>query len=1593
MKAFSFTALRLMCAMVASMAVTQAIAAPDTTAPTLSITHTWIAKSGTKFAFNLLLDPRDETGINQVQHRFKINSTVALPDTTPWINISPWMRGQPLVITQACTSIVIEVRALDVAGNASPIQRRIFKAPFPLSSAPNFETKFVGEKVFPGSGPTLDCRGLFGADFDGDGRDDILQVDRASGIIKVRRQQFDGTFVSNGFTVAANAVSDSAMGDFNGDGRPDLALVISGALVVYQNDGLGAGTSLQFSVMGVQGLATTGISTVVGVAAGDVTGEGKADLVITGTGDDGNAGTVAKIAILLHNDQFQLGASNHTLAFPNSSAGQVRLGDVTGDGKSDAVMIDAANNQVLLFMNKGGIFGGADDAEPSARPIATATASAPAQAIAVGDFTGDGRADLVVTLHRFGDFDVTGQFRDYLFCQYFDSRGAAPFRSNGLLDGGFGPVVASSTPFRSDVMLQDLNDDGLPELVVTNPFQTTSGTTGIGGIRGWRFNCQLDNANLLTFASSYGFSYTTGAASPHRLAAAHYQSTRADVLLASGDNAEAVQFVLSTYTASSKAGYDLLTGASTDSDSDGSPALNGLYTYYVDVGGVITYSLNYANNSEATIAGAVLDCLLPPTVSLVSADDNAPLVPAGTSKYVRWSLGDVPAHTSGVKNFTVRVLAGKEDGTIALKGNFKRGTTVLVTTPMPVIILDEPLDVKVSAVSDSDSIAGAGAHVDEVITYRMKIKNEGTGAVNGFKVGINVPLNTVYHDNSHTPDADLTEVGLFNYTGATWKNLNLAPGATVDLFFKVKVKPAVATGIVISCNTITVTRSDGTALKSPSLLTMIKSPLEISISSNKGTARPGEIIRYTLRVQNWLHKALTFGRVVNELPAGTALYRAGKNDNLDVSIGGKGNFLFPETLTDGPPPNYWNASDLSLSTVPCYDSTARIMTWALGGIPADAIRNLEYEVIVAQDIPTTSYVGSVILPLAIQNKAYNFAATTSGNARIFAGTPKGGAAANGVGAHSSLLLSTVLPVQGSELNDPPLDAPRLVLIKDAHADGQANIAGQMTTTVINDTSLHPLPPADPDPDGFVDYRLTYFNFAAGTARNVRVRDYVPINMTFVGNVLRNGTPINTLVGCHFYDASGKEMQVIGAEQFTDKNGNGFYDAGEVFVDANGNKKYDGVTASLVKSIDFPGGDMVIGAGGSYTYRTRTTSLPGTYINSPAGGMTGVKNGLEYTKVAGYHLTADNLHFPVNGSPLQVKVLVTGPASLDFPYGVVKSRPELVGTEVAQIAIPYLLLGGNSLNLTGVKMILTIPKGYLVTEAEMHDKTNQSRAATTTRSSTGITTITFPINDWHSGVALFKVQLDPATKSVLKGPNGQIKAPLAFTPTLSGGYTKLTGKTVVTVAIPPVSRLLGALPVRDQVTAPGPSAAAAPRPAGAGALASSPIAQLGDSKIFVGRCAPISVKRGDTFKVTIFVGNLTDLKLGKGTIEMKIPTGCEYTDHSFYRFNQLLVNGEDGYGTLFAGPTVSAGKISLNIENLLPREGGAVTFTFKVPTTYTGTRIDDDSCVFDVVNASGKTPGPMAITVREGNPQTQSAAIIKSTTSGLGLDMSAVGLDF
>jgi len=164
---------------------------------------------------------------------------------------------------------------------------------------------------------------------------------------------------------------------------------------------------------------------------------------------------------------------------------------------------------------------------------------------------------------------------------------------------------------------------------------------------------------------------------------------------------------------------------------------------------------------------------------------------------------------------------------------------------------------------------------------------------------------------------------------------------------------------------------------------------------------------------------------------------------------------------------------------------------------------------------------------------------------------------------------------------------------------------------------------------------------------------------------------------------------------------------------------------------------------------------------------------------------------------------------------------------------------------------------------------------------------------------------------------------------------------------------------------------------------APAPTYGDAKIFVGRCAPVSVKRGDTFSYTIFVGNLTDVPLGNSIISMDIPKGTTFVSASDYRLNARTTTGNGDYGsTLYKAVVPTSTKVSWNIGPIANSEGGAVTLTVKVRDDFSGTRIDDNSCTFDVVNASGKTAGPLGVVVRAGNETTQSAQIVQSAVEGL-----------
>jgi hypothetical protein len=238
-----------------------------------------------------------------------------------------------------------------------------------------------------------------------------------------------------------------AIGDLNGDGKPDLVVANWGG----NNGGAGEGTVgvLLGNGNGIFQTAVTygsGGIEAFSVAIGDLNGDSKSDLVVTACAravcDGGGI-----VGVLLGNGD---GTFKTAIAY---GSGQPVLGsiptgvviaDVNGDHKPDLLVANSNALGGVLLGNGDGTF----------QPAMTYGANT--IAIAVGDVNGDGKPDLVVA-----------------------NGGAGVLLGNG--DGTFQPVVTyGSGGSSASVAIADLNGDGKPDLVVANHVKgSANGSLGV----------------------------------------------------------------------------------------------------------------------------------------------------------------------------------------------------------------------------------------------------------------------------------------------------------------------------------------------------------------------------------------------------------------------------------------------------------------------------------------------------------------------------------------------------------------------------------------------------------------------------------------------------------------------------------------------------------------------------------------------------------------------------------------------------------------------------------------------------------------------------------------------------------------------------------------------------------------------------------------------------------------------------------------------------------------------------------------------------------------------------------------------------------
>ena len=262
------------------------------------------------------------------------------------------------------------------------------------------------------------------------GNTDFIATGVSSGIA-VYLGNGNGTFQQPASIGTSAAVTGAAVGDFNGDGKLDFAVVDSGA---------GASSNVYIYLGNGDGTFQAPGSFPVGsnpqyVQVADVNGDGNLDLVITDNGTLGSPTDPGSVAVLLGNGNGTFRPAAQYTAGGNPMF--TLVADITGDGKLD--LVTSNPNGLVVHLNLGkGAFGAAQT---------ILLADGPYTEIGAADFNGDGKMDLLV-----------GACCGLSSLGYFLGNGDGTFQPEVTVVNGAGQV---------NVRVADLNGDGKPDAVFT----------------------------------------------------------------------------------------------------------------------------------------------------------------------------------------------------------------------------------------------------------------------------------------------------------------------------------------------------------------------------------------------------------------------------------------------------------------------------------------------------------------------------------------------------------------------------------------------------------------------------------------------------------------------------------------------------------------------------------------------------------------------------------------------------------------------------------------------------------------------------------------------------------------------------------------------------------------------------------------------------------------------------------------------------------------------------------------------------------------------------------------------------------------------
>ena len=355
-------------------------------------------------------------------------------------------------------------------------------------------------------GTTLN--GLAAGDLDGDGKPDIAAIDAVSDVWVYRNTSTPGVI---NFSASVSFAADSGAGpdgivisDIDGDGKPDLAVTgyNDSSLSIYRSTAT-VGT-IDASSFAAPVIFTTP-NYALNLAAGDFDGDGKPDIAVVCFSTNTALWGIADLSVSIYRNTAIPGTLNTSSLQPrqvqtNHSLINLTVGDLNGDGKSEIITVNNDANNISILQN--------DPILPPPRITSVSQMiDAPGTAItitgtgfntsALDDIVYFGATRATVNSASVTSLNVTvpvgatyapiavnnsaqglTAFSQYSFLPDFNNSAYIPGSMN--FDGRVNFTDAGSSGFNR-VIIQDVNGDGKPDMIVAGAVMSIYINTSTAG--------------------------------------------------------------------------------------------------------------------------------------------------------------------------------------------------------------------------------------------------------------------------------------------------------------------------------------------------------------------------------------------------------------------------------------------------------------------------------------------------------------------------------------------------------------------------------------------------------------------------------------------------------------------------------------------------------------------------------------------------------------------------------------------------------------------------------------------------------------------------------------------------------------------------------------------------------------------------------------------------------------------------------------------------------------------------------------------------------------------------------------------------------